>query len=174
MEILIHITWFLALCSTFASFFFDKKKIILSIQALTLILFSSHLFLVWGFSWAWFLAIQILRNLFFAFVSNTKMLTLGFVGLIWIYTYIYFLSIWIDDLAIFPYIATILGTLWCYVSHTTLVRLFFFSSTFPFTYYVFQTWSYFAIIIQLTFMTSIFINIIRFDILKYKKVIPIK
>lgn len=169
MEVLVYITWFFALCSTFASFFFDTKKIILSIQVLTLILFSSHLFLVWGFSWAWFLAIQIFRNLFFSFVYKRTILNIWFVLLIWIYTYIYFLSMQIDDLALLPYIATILWTLWCYASHTTLVRLFFFSSTVPFTYYVFQTWSYFAIAIQLTFMSSIFINIVRFDILKLKK-----
>ena len=169
MEILIYITWFLALCSTFASFFFDKKKIILSIQVLTLLLFSSHLFLVWWFSWAWFLWIQIFRNLFFAFTNKKLILNIWLIILIWIYSYIYFMTQKIDNLALFPFIATILWTLWCYVSNTTLVRLFFFSSTVPFTYYVFQTWSLFAIIIQLTFMSSIAINILRFDILKYKK-----
>jgi len=168
MELFIYITWFLALCSTFASFFFDKKKIILSIQSMTLILFSLHLFFVWWFSWAWFLFIQIFRNLSFAFIAHKIYVHIVLVVLITIYIGIYYTTKTVDSLAILPFTATILGTLWCYVSHTTWVRLFFFSSTLPFTYYVFLTGSFFAIIIQLTFMSSILINIIRFDILHKK------
>jgi len=168
MELFIYITWFLALCSTFASFFFDKKKIILSIQSMTLVLFSLHLFLVWWLSGAGFLFIQIFRNLSFAFITHKVYVHVVLVVLLTIYIGIYYTTKTIDSLALLPFAATILWTLWCYVSHTTWVRLFFFASTLPFTYYVFLTWSYFAIIIQLTFMSSILINIIRFDILRKK------
>lgn len=169
MEILAYITWFLALCSTFSSFCFDKKKIILSIQSITLVLFSLHLFLIWGFSGAGFLCIQVFRNLSFAFIVNKIYTHIVLAILLSVYIAVYYTTKDIDSLALLPFTATILGTLGCYVSHTTWVRLFFFSSTLPFTYYVFLTGSYFAIIIQLTFMSSILINIVRFDILRLKK-----
>ena len=165
---LVYITWFLALCSTFLSFCFDKKKVILSIQATTLLLFSSHLFLIWWFGGAWFLFLQIFRNIFFGFVVNKKYLQVWLVTLILIYTSVYFMSRSFDELAILPFVATILWTLWCYASNTTYVRGLFLSSTIPFTYYVFQSGSYFAIIIQLVFMISMLINILRFDILNKK------
>lgn len=169
MEILIYITWFLAVCTTFASFFFDNKKLILMIQATTLVLLWTHLQLLWALWWAWFLFIQIFRNIFFSFVKHRYVLHIGLWIFICIYTLLFFKSLSVDSLAILPYTATVLGTMWCYISNTTWVRLFFLASTFPFTLYMFLQWSTFSITVQLVFTASILINIIRFDILKTKK-----
>ncbi len=166
MEILIYITWFLALCSAFASFFFDKKSVILLIQVCTLVFFSSHMYLLWAFAWAWFLFIQIGRNLFFSFIKQKLLLHIWLFLLISVYIIIFLKSRSYDSLALFPFAATVLWTLWCYVQNTTQVRLFFLASTMPFNYYMLMTWSPFAIAIQTVFTGSIIINIVRFDILK--------
>ncbi len=169
MEILIIITWFLALCSAFASFFFDSKKLILMIQVCTLVFFGSHMYLLWALAWAWFLYIQIARNIFFAYVKQKYLWALWVFGLTAVYIYLFLQSRVHDPLALFPFAATLLGTLWCYVSNTRWVRLFFFASTFPFNYYMLMTGSIFAIIIQAVFTSSIVINICRFDLIPYFK-----
>lgn len=169
MEALIYITWFLALCTTFSSFFFDNKKYILVIQACTILLLATHMLLLWALWWAWFLFIQVARNIFFSFTKNIVYLHIGLWILIIVYTLIYFKSIHYDAYALLPYAATILWTLWCYVRNTTWVRLFFLASTVPFTFYMVIEDLIFPLITQIVLISSILINITRFDIIPYFK-----
>lgn len=175
MEILIFITWFLALCSAFVSFFFDSKRVILMIQVCTLVFFWSHMYLLWALAWAWFLYIQIARNIFFSYIKQKYMLAVWVFVFATIYIIMFLQSSNHDTLAFFPFAATILWTLWCYLSNTTQVRFFFLMSTIPFNYYMLINWSLFAIAIQMVFTSSILINICRFDLMPYfKKLTPKK
>ena len=161
----------MALISTFINFFFDNRKVILLIQCVTLLFYWTHLFLLWWISGAWFLYMQIWRNTFFALKTKRSLQHIWFIVLMWIYVYIYMQNKILDPLAHLTLLWTVLWTIGCWVQNTKLVRLFFFLSTWPWIYYVFQIESIFAIVLQLTFMISILINIIRFDILKKKETI---
>lgn len=166
MDTFIFITGFIALVSTFINFFFDNKKIILLIQCVTLIFYSAHIFLLWWIASAWLLLLMIARNIFFAHDFSRILQTIGLLILLWINFYIYFQNRILDPLSHFSLLGAVLWTFWCWVKNTTAVRLLFFASTLPWIYYVIQIWSPFAIILQLVFMLSIWINIVRFDILK--------
>jgi len=135
----------------------------------TLISYGSHLLLLWWVvSWLLLFA-QIGRNIFFAFSQDRRTQTLWLAVLICIYTYIYLENRSQDALAYLTLLWTILGTLACWVRHTTLVRSLFFISTIPWAFYVLEVGSIFPIILQATFSAGIFINILRFDILALYK-----
>lgn len=168
MEYLIYITWAVALCSSFVNFFFDNKKIVLWIQCVTLFFYGSHLFLLGWIATAWFLFVQIGRNIFFSKNLSDKLKKFGFSLLIMIYLYIYFMNRGIDPLSWMTLLGTILWTIGCWVRNMKIMRLLFLISTFFWIYYVFQIGSSFAIALQLVFMFWISINIIRFDILHKK------
>ena len=168
MELLLYITWFVALCTTFINFFFDNKRTILWIQCITLLFYGTHVLLLGWVATAWFLYMQIWRNIFFALNFNRRIQTFWLLMLLGIYIYIYFENRILDPLAHFTLLWTILGTLWCWVQQTKIVRILFFISTLPWLYYVLQINSSFAIVLQFVFTFSILINIVRFDILKKK------
>lgn len=169
MELLIYITWAIALTTTFINFFFDNKKVILGIQCVTLFFYGTHLYLLWGIASAWLLYMQIGRNLFFDHKFSRAIMTVWLVVLVVIYFYIYIQNRAWDPLSWLSLLGTILGTLGCWATNTTRVRLLFFISTLPWIYYTSQIAYPFAFILQMTFMISIAINIVRFDILKTKK-----
>jgi len=170
MELLIYITWATALFTTFINFFFDKKRTILYIQCITLVAYGTHLFLLWGITSAFLLFAQIGRNIFFSLNFKRNIQTVVLFLFITLYVLIYTQSKSEDPLSYLTLLGTILGTIACWGTNTTFVRILFFISTIPWAFYVIQIWSPFAIVLQATFTLGILTNIVRFDVLKNKNI----
>jgi hypothetical protein len=162
------ISWLLAIFLTFLAFFFDKKKTILLIQWLSLAFYWTHLVIIWSIASWLFLWIQAIRNIVFSRKLSKKLNIIYLVLFILVMFYIYLEKRVSDPLSWLSLIWSIFWTIACGVKNTTHVRLLFLLSSIPWLYYVIQLNSIYPIILQITFMLSNIINIIRFDILKFK------
>lgn len=163
-----EITAILTFIFLFATFFADNKKYILRIQAIALLFYACHVYLLGLFIPALFLGIQVFRNFFFSIDIPRIFHTIFYVILVFALIIINFTLNNEDSLSWLPMIGSIIGTTALWMKNTKHIRFIFFLSTLPWLYYIFKTGTIFTIILQLTLFSSVLINIIRFDILKYK------
>lgn len=164
--LLVEITGVIALVLTFTTFFFNDRKLILWIQASSLFFYSIHLSLFGLVATALFLFVQIFRNLFFAARFPRLIDTLGYIFLLLFFLGIYLYTDDGDSLSWLAMLGSIIGTTALWIKNTRWVRFVFFLSTLPWMYYVISLGALFPILLQITYMSSVIINIIRFDLLK--------
>lgn len=160
------VTGLLALCFTFVAFFFDEKKILLFIQAMSIAAFSAHLFVLGSLASGAFLFLQIFRNFFFASDFSKRIDLIGLVLFISLFIGIYWFRMGVEPLSALPMLGSVLGTMACWSRSTKQVRWLFLLSTFPWTYYAILMNYHFVLVFELVMIVSLCINIIRFDVLR--------
>ncbi len=165
----VNLIGYLGFASIFVSFFFDSRQKILIFQTLGSLFFMLHIGLRGDLSAASFLLLVVTRNVLFTFFKDQKLLD----RVLWFWLLLFVLILiftWSDWLSLMPFLSSVLATFAAWVKDTRKMRILYLVSAFPWLVYGGVIESLPTMAIQLTYLVSTGVNIIRFDFLKKQDV----
>lgn len=162
-----NIVGFLALIFIFLTFFFDERKTILTVQTFGIIFLGVHFYLIGENSVIFFSILLALRNILYAFVKEAQHQNL----IMWIWLGLYFAILWftwVGFISFLPFLGSVFGTIAFRFMNTMHIRFCLLCSIAPWIVYALLVDSLPTLLVELVMLSSVLINIVRFDILKYE------
>ncbi len=160
-----NLVGFIALVFIFLTFFSDKRKTILSVQTLGIVLLGIHLYLLGEKTVIFFSLLMAMRNILFVFVEEQSHQN----GILVLWLFFYTLVLiwgWESWVSLLPFLGSAFGTLAFWFASTKHIRCCILFSIMPWIIYALIINSFPTLLVELVMLSSVLINIVRFDILK--------